>query len=353
VARHVRRIASLAAALAIAGCGARLSAPAVPLAGDGNLGVPAALQQHAIIGFSVDTPKRAATAGGQGITATILYSGSPPPGSALQKALQGRGISVVDAGISGVLFYWECHRTHTVKPPPRSYGYNPYCRTDENPHINSERVVLRDVGKILSRDAKRSYVTGYWVLDDWAPWDPGSGRELLQKIHSLIAETTPGLPAICGFGAGVARPGKVHWDPGTAANYSNGGCDIVGWYNYSPFGNRHRNNGMRLDWSMKALLPAMRHSLEKKGWQIAHTPLYGIGQAWGGPFNKRYYQPGLTRGEMLAQATAFCEFGATYIGWYAWDDSGFESRTKTPNNSKAITAGIAAGINACQQVWKS
>ena len=102
---------------------------------------------------------------------------------------------------------------------------------------------------------------------------------------------------------------------------------------------------------MKALLPAMQHSLEKNGWQIARTPLYGIGQAWGGSYEKRYYQPGLTRGEMLDQAKAFCQFGATYIGWYAWDDSGFESRTQTPNNSPAIAAGIAAGIKACQRVW--
>jgi hypothetical protein len=314
--------------------------------------VTRALQTHAIIGFSVDTPKRAATAGGQGINTTILYDGSPARGSALERAREANGISVVDASVSGILFYWECHRKHTVKPPPSSYSYNPYCRTDENPRVDSPKVVLRDVGEIFERDAKRPNVVGYWVLDDWAWWDPGSPHRLLQKIHALIVKETPGLPAICGFGAGVARPGKVDWDPGTAANYSNGGCDVVGWYNYSPFGRRHPSNGKRLDWTMKALLPAMERSLAKKGWQIAQTPLYGIGQAWGGSYEKRYYQPGLTRGEMLEQAKAFCEFGATYIGWYAWDDSGFEWRTETPNNSPTIAAGIAAGIKACRQVWK-
>jgi hypothetical protein len=102
---------------------------------------------------------------------------------------------------------------------------------------------------------------------------------------------------------------------------------------------------------MKALLPAMAHSLEKRGWNPHQTPLYGIGQAWAGSYDKRYYQPGLTRGEMLAQARAFCAFGATYIGWYAWDDSEDNSKTQTPNNSTAISNGIAAGIDACRKIW--
>jgi hypothetical protein len=55
---------------------------------------------------------------------------------------------------------------------------------------------------------------------------------------------------------------------------------------------------------------------------------------------------------MREQAKAFCDFGATYIGWYAWDDGGYDSRTQTPNNSPVIADGIAAGIAACRQVWK-
>jgi hypothetical protein len=192
---------------------------------------------------------------------------------------------------------------------------------------------------------------GYWVLDDWPPWDPGSARTLLQKIHAEIAKATPGLPAICGFGGAVLPPGRIGWDPSIGANYSTSGCDVVGWYNYSPFGRRHPSKGERLDWTMKALLPAMQRSLEKRGWRIARTPLYGIGQAWGGSYERRYFQPGLTRDEMLEQATAFCDFGARYVGWYAWDDSGFDPRTETPNNSSVVTAGIAAGIKACHAVW--
>jgi hypothetical protein len=343
------RLAAIFAAVAVAGCAAG-QPPAVPPESLALAHVPG-LQNHSTIGFSVDAPKRAAKAASEGVSTTILYDGSPAPKSALEMALRANSIDVVDAGISGILFYWECHRTHTVKPPPSSYS-NYYCRTDEDPHVKNEAVVLHDVTTLLQRDADRKYVAAYWVLDDWPGWDPGSARELLAKIHALIVAKTPGRPAICGFGAGVAKPGKVDWDPGTAANYSNGGCDIVGWYNYSAFGRRHPSLGKQLDWTMKALLPAMAGSLKKKGWDIAKTPLFGIGQAWSGPYNKRDYQPGLTRGEMLEQAKAFCEFGADYIGWYAWDDSGYEAETHTPNNSPVIAAGIAAGIKACRQVWK-
>ncbi|MBV8281819.1 MAG: hypothetical protein JO347_07120 [Candidatus Eremiobacteraeota bacterium] len=344
------RVAALVACLAVAGCAA---SQAVPTPQTVAAAPNAGLHTHAIIGFSVDTPERAATAAREGVDTTILYDGSPPPGSALARALHGHGIAVVDGSVSGLMFYWECHRTHTVKPPPKSYGYNPYCRTDEDPHLGTEAAVLRALAKILEHDAARPYVVGYWVLDDWAWWDPGSGRRLLQKVHALIAARTPGRPAICGFGGGVGPPGKVFWDPGTGANYSNSGCDVVGWYNYSPFGLRHPSLGKKLDWTMKALLPAMHRSLAKRGWRIEQTPLYGIGQGWGGSYEHHFYQPGLTQSEVVAQASAFCRFGARYVGWYAWDDSGFESRTHTPNNSDAIGDGMLAGAAACRAIWNS
>jgi hypothetical protein len=350
----VRAPASLlAACLGLSGCvGAPEPLPPAHAALS-NAIVGARLQDHAIIGFSVDTPQRAATASREGVTTTILYGGSPAPRSALGQALKARGIRVVDGSVSGLLFYWECHRTHTVKPPPKSYGYNPYCRADEDPRIRSEAIVLRHVAEILERDGVRPYVVGYWVLDDWASWDPGSGRRLLQRVHALIAARTPGRPAICGFGAGVGKPGQIDWDDGTAANYSKSGCDVVGWYNYSPFGRRRPSLGKGLDWSMKALLPAMRRSLAKRGWRIEQTPLYGIGQGWGGSYQRRYYQPGLTRSEIVDQASAFCRFGARYVGWYAWDDSGFEARTHTPNNSDAIGDGMLAAISACRASWNA
>lgn len=303
---------------------------------------------HATVGFSVDTPQRAAIAARQGIDTTILYGGSPAPQSRLAKALVKNGIAVIDAGISSDLDYWECYRTLTVAPPPSGYTW---CNKTET-QITSTAALLHDVKKLLEHDAKRPYVIGYWMLDDWPFWDAGSARSVLAQIHALIAQVTPGEPAVCGFGAGVGKPHQVFWDPGTGKNYSNGGCDVVGWYVYSSFGLTHPSSGKYLDWSMKALLPAISKTLDKYGWRIAQTPLMGIGQAWSGSYNKHYYQPGLSREQMLEQAGAFCAFGATSISWYAWDDSGFESRTQTPVNSPVIASGIAAGIDACRKDWK-
>ena len=62
---------------------------------------------------------------------------------------------------------------------------------------------------------------------------------------------------------------------------------------------------------------------------------------------------GLTHGEVLEQAKAFCQFGASYIGWYAWDDSGYDSRTETPNNSDgSFLMELPDEIDACQAIWK-
>ncbi len=210
---------------------------------------------------------------------------------------------------------------------------------------------MRAVAALLARDAKRPYVVGYWVLDDWAWWDGGSAHALLESVHALIAAKTPGKPAICGFGAGIGRGDHSFWDPAIAKNYSNGGCDVVGWYIYSSFGETKPSLGTNLNWSMRGLLPRIARSLAKYGWAIRHTPLYGIGQAWSGRYDGHHYQPGLTAAEMLAQASGFCSFGARYVGWYAWDDSGFDRRTETPDNSATIAQGIGDGVNACRQAW--
>jgi hypothetical protein len=231
---------------------------------------------HAIVGFTVDTPARAADAGSVGVNATILYSESPTPSSGLAKALQDNGISVIDGSISSELQYWECHRTHTVAPPPG--GRNDYCHNDEKPGVDSEGVVLKYVALELERDAQLTYVRGLWVLDDWPYWDYGSARKLLQEIRTLARAKVPHDPAICGFAATLARPGRVAWQHGLALNYSNDGCDMVGWYVYTPFGRRKPSNGEDLDWSMQSLLPAMGSSLAKQGWTLAHTPLLGIGR---------------------------------------------------------------------------
>ena len=229
------------------------------------------------------------------------------PGSALAKALKANGISVVDATISGLLFLWECHRTHTVKPPPSSYSYNPYCKTDEDPKIDSKRVVLQRVSELLARDAKLPYVVGHWVLDDWAWWDPGSARALLREVHALLAKDAPGLPAICGFGAGVARPGKVDWDPGDGSEL---------------FQRRMRRRRMvqllavrtapsvkrkaaRLDDESAATCDAATASKRTAGRSRARRSTESA-KPGAVPTRSDTISPGLTRGEMLDQAKAFC-----------------------------------------------
>ncbi len=346
------RCAALLASIVVTSCARTVDSPlpGAPAPPSAHRSASSALL-HAAVGFSVDTPARAATAASEGITSTILYGGAPNPASALEQALQSHDISVIDGGVSSIVFYWECHRTHTVAPPPSSYSRNYYCLTDENPHISSDAVALAHLSRLLDRDAKRPYVAGYWVLDDWPWWDYGSGRDLLRKIHALIARKTPGRPAICGFGAGFGKGTTYYWDPGTAANYSNAGCDVVGWYNYTPFGKRKPSSGVNYNWSMHGLLPAMSRSLAKYGWNISRTPLMGIGQAWGGRYDGNHYQPGITADEMQSQAAAFCAYGASVISWYAWDDSGDNAQTLTPNNSPAVTAGIKAGLSVCKADW--
>jgi hypothetical protein len=288
-----------------------------------------------------------ANAAAQGITTDILYGGPPRPASELGRALSKHHMAVVDARFSGELFYWECHRTHTVAPPPKNQA-NDYCTDDAKPNVDTKAVVLSTIARWLRQDADNPLVRGYWVLDDWPYWDGGSARGLLQSIHREIHRATPSYPAICGFGGAVLRSGRRGgFALSTAENYSNAGCDMVGWYNYSPFGRRHPSDGKGLDWSMKVLLATEGRDLRKFGWSLSRAPLLGIGQAWAGRYAGRDYQPGLTTRQMLTQAKAFCAYGATAIGWYAWDDSGFGARTHTPNNSKIIDQGIRRGASAC------
>ena len=347
----MRRPLAAMLVLALSACGARdAAAPAVALSAARF--AAADPLTHAAIGFSVDTPARAAIAARQGVGVTILYAGAPPKNGPLSAALAREGIAIVDASVSGVLGAWECHRTYTVAPPPKSYGYNSYCQADYDPQMNSSAAVLAAVRRILAGDAHRGDVVGYWVLDDWPWWDSGSAHALLQAVHAEIAAAAPAKPAICGFAGTVERPKLVGWFAGTAANFSPQACDWVGWYNYSPFGLTKPSSGDGLDWSMKALLPAMARSLEKYGWRNAQTPLVGIGQAWSGRYGGDDYQPGLSESQMRTQAAAFCRFGARAISWYAWDDSGFGAQTQTPEDSAAISSGVTASVAACRSIWE-
>jgi hypothetical protein len=298
-----------------------------------------------VAGFSADRPARVAAAAALGITHDILYDGPPRARSPLAKALARAHMTVIDARLSGALAYWECHRTHTVAPPPPGET-NWYCASDEQPSADSPAAVLSLVQGWLREDAANPLVRGYWVLDDWPQWDGGSGRALLVEIRRAIERATPSYPAICGFGGAILEAGqRGGFEEATAANYSNEGCSMVGLYNYANTTSR-ASSGEGLDWSMSVLLREESEDLAKRGWVVANTPMLGISQGWSGRLG-REYTPGLTPAEMVAEAHAFCSHGASSIAWYAWHDSGFRRSTMTPNNSAAIRQGIEQGISAC------
>jgi hypothetical protein len=300
---------------------------------------------HMVVAFSASKPAQVAQAAAAGITTDILYGGPPPSGGKVAKALAAAHMTVIDARLSGVLYDWECHRTHTVAPPPRGER-NTYCRKDWDPAMDSPEAVLAAIRVYLEEDASNPLVSGYWVLDDWVWWDGGSARNLLQSVRAEIEEVTPAYPAICGFGGAVQRAGAPEgFDPATAANFSPAGCSMVGLYNYAE-PTRKPSSGEELDWSMHMLLVEEMEDLADNGWAEPQTPMLGIDQAWSGRFAGRY-EPGLSATQILTQAEAFCAAGASSIGWYAWADSGFTHKTQTPDDSSEIRGGIEQGIKAC------
>lgn len=300
-------------------------------------------------GFSIDTVAGVDSAASLGINTAFSYGAPFTPSDPVGVEMKARGMHEVDAGFASDLFYYECHRTHTVIPPPSGRA-NTYCATDLNPSMNSETALLAAIDAKLQADAANPLISGYWVLDDWATWDAGSARTVLQDIHAHIVQNTPRKPAICGFGAGIDLPGVIAWYPPLALNYSNAGCDMIGIYSYASMSTSY-SNGSQLDFTMNATLPALFKTLKSMGWNSGATPLIGIGQAFGGSYAGTSYQPGLSHQQMLAQATAFCKAGAVSIGWYAWDDSGFNSQSLTPMTSAEVQAGITGSIAACQAMW--
>ena len=304
---------------------------------------------HAKVGFSIDSVARVDSAASLGINVAINYGTPFTPSDPVGAEMQARGMREVDAGIASDMFYYECHRTHTVAPPPQGTP-NYYCATDVFPAMNSESAVLAQVDTQLKADAANPLIVGYWVVDDWVLWDAGSARTVLQDIHTHIRQYTPHNPAICGFGVFVDRPGVNSWDSRIGLNYSNAGCDMVGIYSYAAMSST-ASNGSQLDYSMSAPLAAVFQMLKSLGWNSTATPLLGVGQAYAGAYAGIGYEPGLTSQQMLTQATAFCKAGATSVAWYGWDDTAFGSQSLTPATSAGIQAGIVSGIAACQSMW--
>jgi hypothetical protein len=300
-------------------------------------------------GFSINTVASVDNAASLGINTAIMYGTPFKPADPVGAEMQARGMHEIDGGVASDLFYYECHRTHTVAPPPPGTSNN-YCTTDEDPAMNSEAALLAAIDAKLQADAANTLITGFWVLDDWNLWDAGSAKIVLQVIHAHIMQYAPHRNAICGFGVAVAPPGVNSWEPPLALNYSNAGCDMVGIYSYAG-PSSSPSNGSQLDYTMKLPLAAAFSTLRRLGWSSRSAPFIGIGQAFAGVYAGTRYYPGLNRQQMFTQATAFCKMGAASIAWYGWADSGFGSQTLTPMTSTEIQAGITNGITACQAIW--
>ena len=305
---------------------------------------------HILGGFSIDSPERASKAAEETVQVNFQYGQPPAEDSPLGQRLASLHMKVVDGYIASYLHYYECHRTATVKPPPPDQGQ--YCQTDSHPELTDEQALLANIAAHLQQVKNNHLVVGYWVLDDWAPWDAGSARDLLTKVHDLIEQYTPGYPAICGFGGSISPDHAAGWDDWVADNFSPQGCDMVGLYIYAA--SRLNIPSDIYDWSMSSTLEAAFKSLQKRGWDIAKQPLIGIGQAFGGfrqGKNSYWITPNVKN--METQSRSFCEHGASGIAFYGWDDSEFGATIQTPMNSAEIEKGIQAGVAACYQHWLS
>jgi hypothetical protein len=235
-------------------------------------------------------------------------------------------------------------------------GPGHYCEDDPYPNLADENALLAAVAAHLKQVKTNQLIIGYWVLDDWEQWDAGSARQLLIRIHSLIRRYTPGRPAICGFGAAISYSGDASgWSDWVVANFSPQGCDMVGFYLYTPelLATTPTPSPDTYDWSMSAVLSAMFASLRQRGWSLAKEPLVGIGQAFGGLMVHSGYWVTPTAKDIETQSRSFCEHGATGLTFYAWNSSDFGSATQTPMNSSEIEIGIRKGITACEQYWGS
>jgi hypothetical protein len=260
-------------------------------------------------------------------------------------------MTVISGGLIDAIRDYECHRTWTVAPPPQETA-NGYCMSDLDPTMTVTKL-LAATRAFLQQEQTNPLIQGYWVLDDVPPWDTASLKHILQEIHRQIHAASPHRLAICGFGVGLRSGGGSDWLHADAADFSSQGCDMVALYVYAgavPVGSSVNIDSF--DWSMSTLLPAVFESLKANGWNINHTPLIGIGQAWGGWFQADMTSTIMTPTDydMEQQGAAFCQTGATGIAWYAWDLSVFLSPT-TPANNSELASGVKRAITACRRQW--
>jgi hypothetical protein len=308
---------------------------------------------HILGGFSIDDAGSAIRAAADGIQVDFQYGDPPPVDSNLGKQLQALHMKVIDGYISDTLFYYECHRTKTVKPPP--HQVDSWCKKDSHPALGDEQTLLETIATHLQQMKSNSLIIGYWVLDDWPYWDTGSAQHLLVEIHQLIQQYTPGRAAICGFGGTIWLNKSYGWQDQLADNFTAEGCDSVGLYVYASTSANSKPAPATdtLNWSMDGMLPTMLASLQRRGWDIQKEPLIGIAQAFGGAIaGADSYRLAPDAATIERQSRSYCQHGASGLTFYGWKDSSFAPTTQTPLNSSEIETGIRNGIAACKQYWK-
>ncbi|GCF10084.1 hypothetical protein [Dictyobacter arantiisoli] len=313
---------------------------------------PRHVKTHLVGGFSMTTPARAIQASTEGVQVVFQYGNPPSEHDPLGQKLQALHMKVVDGYIASNLYYYECQRSRAMVPPP--VGLDAYCGQRVYPTFTDEDAFLSTIRAHIQQSMTNPLIIGYWVLDDWAPWDEGSARGLLAKIHHFIQLYTPGHPAICGFGGTLYTDMSPGWDDEVANNFSPQGCDNVALYIYTTSmpAVSHPPSPAAYDWSMSQVLPVMLTSLHLRGWDIKKEPLIGIAQAFGGPIaHKNAYRVPPTANDIALQSKAFCENGASGLVFYGWSDSEIGPASLSPMTSLEIENGIRAGIAACKHYW--
>ncbi|GLV55974.1 hypothetical protein KDH_28180 [Dictyobacter sp. S3.2.2.5] len=288
-----------------------------------------------------------------GIQVEFQYGNPPAENSELGQKFNALHMKVVDGFIASYLHYYECQRSRSIIPPPPAL--NTYCAYGY-PRFSGEETFLAAIAAHLQHVINNHLIIGYWVLDDWMPWDKGNAKQLLVKIHALIQQFTPDRPAICGFGGTLTANHTFGWDDWVADNFSPDGCDEVGLYIYATtmLATNPIPAPETYDWSMSSILPAIFKSLQRRGWNRNNQPLIGIGQAFGGPIpNSNRYRLAPTSKYIAMQSKSFCAHGAIGLVFYAWSDSEIGVFSQSPMNTPDIVIGIRDGISACRQYWAS
>ncbi|HEV2579467.1 MAG TPA: hypothetical protein VGT44_01335 [Ktedonobacteraceae bacterium] len=305
-------------------------------------------QRHFFAGFSVNDPATVYSAASVGLGEAQSYADAATVNNALGKAMLSTHMHQIDSTLWYYLYQYQCHQNLD------SIAAN-YTDCEKVNPFPTVAALLRGVAAYLQQARNNSLIDAYWVLDDGTLWKPGGAKLLLQQIHRLIQQYSPGRPAICGFGAEFGYRHDDYWMASLAQNFSPQGCDMVGLYIYSAYLNPIRHPSPdQFDWKMTTILPKMFASLRKQGWNQSRQPLIGITQSFAGmESDRKSYLIVPSVLNMVTQALAFCQDGAIGVSFYAWDIGGEFLNPQTPMNNSQMAQGVKQSVAACTRYWQT